>query len=315
MNLSVILPIYNEEKNVAILYDELNKVLPGLKLEYEIICVNDGSKDKSLEELKKIAAIDKNFKVINFIHNFGQTAAMSAGINSATGDIIIPMDSDLQNDPADIPKFLDKINEGYDVVAGWRQSRWQGSFLKRKLPSMIANWLIGTITNVKLHDAGCSMKAYKREVIQGLNLYGEMHRFIAAYVSWKRGNIAEIPVNSRERIYGETKYGLSRTFKVILDLIVFKFISKYMNKPIHFFGGLGFISFFLGFATGLAAVILKIFHIRDFVATPLPIFTALLIIVGVQLIALGVISEILMRIYYESQNKYPYIIKEKINFN
>jgi glycosyltransferase involved in cell wall biosynthesis len=314
MQLSVILPIYNEEKNVVILYDELNKVLPGLNLDYEIICVNDGSKDGSLTELKKIADNDKNVKVINFIHNFGQTAAMSAGINSATGDVIIPMDSDLQNDPADIPKFLDKIKEGYDVVAGWRQSRWQGSFLKRKLPSMIANWLIGEITNVKLHDAGCSMKAYKREVIQGLNLYGEMHRFIAAYVAWKRGNIAEIPVNSRARIYGETKYGLSRTFKVILDLLVFKFISKYMNKPIHFFGGLGFISFLFGFIAGLAAILLKIFHMRDFVATPLPIFTALLIIVGVQLIALGVIAEILMRIYYESQNKYPYVIKEKINF-
>lgn len=314
MNLSVILPIYNEEKNIAILYNELNKVLPGLNLEYEIICVNDGSRDGSLAELKKIADKDKNFKVINFIHNFGQTAAMSAGINSAAGDVIIPMDSDLQNDPADIPKFLDKINEGYDVVAGWRQSRWPDSFLKRKLPSVMANWLIGAITKVKLHDTGCSMKAYKREVIQGLNLYGEMHRFIAAYASWNKGNITEIQVNSRDRLYGETKYGASRIFKVILDLIVFRFISKYMNKPIHFFGGLGFISFFLGFITGLITIFLKIFHIRDFVATPLPIFTALLVIVGVQLIALGVVSEILMRIYYEAQNKYPYAIKEKINF-
>lgn len=312
MKLSIILPIYNEEKNIETLYRELKENLDKLKVGYEIICVNDGSKDKSLEILKQLAGLDRTVKVINFKYNFGQTAAMSAGIKSAQGEIIIPMDADLQNDPADIPKFLEKINEGFDVVSGWRKNRHDP--LSKIIPSKLANWLIGLITGVKIHDYGCSMKAYKRELIQGVNLYGEMHRFIPAYANWHGGRVAEITVNHRERTYGQTNYGISRVFRVLLDLIVVKFLSRYMNRPVHFFGGVGFVSLFIGFAAGLLAIILKITDLRSFVETPLPVFSALFIIVGVQLIAMGIIAEVIMRTYYESQNKEPYLIKEKINF-
>ena len=313
MELSIVLPVFNEEKNLPVLFEELSRVLSSLGLASEIICVNDGSRDGSLSELRRAAADDARIKVIDFKHNFGQTAAMSAGIKYAAGDIIIPMDSDLQNDPADIPRFLAKIKEGFDVVSGWRKNR-QDKLWSRKLPSWLANILIGLITKVKIHDYGCSMKAYRRELIQGVNLYGEMHRFIPAYAAWHGGKVTEITVNHRPRIAGKTSYGLSRTFKVLLDLIVFKFLSRYMNRPIHFFGGIGFISLFLGFLAGLASLLLRVFGIRHIVDTPLPILSALLIIVGVQLIAMGIIAEVMMRTYYESQHKEPYIIKEKINF-
>ncbi len=312
MKVSIVLPIYNEDENIPILYKELKAVFDREKIDYEVIAVNDSSRDGSLGELKKIAAKDKNVKVISFRFNSGQTAAMSAGIKNATGDVIIPMDADLQNDPADIPKFLSKINEGFDVVSGWRQKR-QDKVLMRKIPSMIANWMIRTITGVKIHDYGCSMKAYRRDIIQGVQLYGEMHRFIPAYTAWHGGKVTEIVVNHRARIHGVAKYGIGRTFRVILDLIVVKFLSKYMDRPIHFFGGLGFISLGLGVIAGMWALILKIFAIRDFVATPLPIFSALFIIVGVQLAAMGVVAEMVMRVYYESQDKAPYKIAETIN--
>jgi glycosyltransferase involved in cell wall biosynthesis len=316
MKVSIILPIYNEVENIPILYKELRTVFdtgfPGDKMNYEIIAVNDASTDGSLTELKKIAANDKNVKVINFRFNSGQTAAMSAGIKNATGEIIIPMDADLQNDPADIPKFLAKIADGYDVVSGWRRAR-KDDMILRKIPSVAANWLIRTITGVHIHDYGCSMKAYRRDIIQGVNLYGEMHRFIPAYTAWHGGKVTEIVVNHRARIHGTTKYGISRTFKVILDLILVKFLSKYMNRPIHFFGGLGFISLGLGIIAALWAIILKLLHLKDLITTPLPIFAALFIIVGVQLAAMGVIAEMVMRVYYESQDKAPYRIDDTIN--
>lgn len=313
MNLSIILPIKNEEGSIKKLYDELSNTLGSLNTDYEIICINDGSQDNSLEVLKGIAINDQKVKIIDFKRNFGQTAAMSAGIKYAQGEIIIPMDADLQNDPADIPKFIAKINEGYDVVSGWRKNR-KDKMLSRKIPSWIANWLLGRITKVKIHDYGCSLKAYKKDMIKEIILYGEMHRFIPAYVYWQGGKVAEIVVNHRPRIHGETKYNIYRTFRVILDLVVLKFLFNYINRPMHFFGGVGFISFFIGVFFALAAVILKIAHIRDFVATPLPIFSALFVIVGVQLIAMGIIAEMLMRTYYETQKKDPYTIKEKINF-
>ncbi len=312
MKISIILPIFNEEENIPILYKEIKEVCAKEKVEYEIIAINDASKDGSLNVLKTIASNDKNFKVINFRFNSGQTAAMSAGIKAATGEIIIPMDADLQNDPSDIPKFLFKIAEGHDVVSGWRRNR-KDKMIMRKIPSMCANWLIGKITGVKVHDYGCSMKAYKRELIQGISLYGEMHRFIPAYASWHGGEVTEIVVNHRARIHGKTKYGISRTFKVLLDLIVVKFLSKYMNKPMHFFGGLGFVSLGLGILAGLWAVILKLANLKPLVSTPLPTFSALLIIVGVQLAAMGVIAEMIMRLYYEAQDKTPYRIKDTIN--
>jgi glycosyltransferase involved in cell wall biosynthesis len=314
MKLSIVLPIYNEEGNIKILYHKLIEVLSKIDTEYEILCVNDGSSDKSLEVLKSLSSQDRKIKVINFKNNFGQTAAMSAGIKLSKGDIIIPMDADLQNDPEDIPKFLEKIKEGFDVVSGWRKDRKDGLVL-RKIPSWIANWIIGKITGVKIHDYGCSMKAYKREVIKDVNLYGEMHRFIPAYASWQGAVVTEMVVKHHPRIHGQTKYGIGRTFKVILDLIVVKFLSVYMNRPIHFFGGLGFMSFTLGIITGLAALLLRLLGIKYIVETPLPILSALLIIVGVQLVAMGILAEMIMRTYYESQHKEPYVIKDKINFD
>lgn len=312
MKLSVVIPVYNEALNIKKLNAELVETLGKEHYSYEVIWVNDGSTDGSLSVLEEIAKQNPYNKVIDFVYNFGQTAAMSAGIKQASGDIIIPMDADLQNDPRDIPAFLTKMEEGYDVVSGWRKDRKDGLVL-RKIPSRIANYIIRTITGVYIHDYGCSMKAYKRELIQGISLYGEMHRFIPAYVSWHGGKVSEIVVHHRPRIHGVTKYGISRTFRVILDLILIKFLSRYMNRPIHFFGGLGFIALFFGFLVGLTSIVFKLTHYKSFVETPLPIFSALLIIVGVQLVVMGVIAEMLMRVYYESQKKDPYIIRKKIN--
>lgn len=313
MKISVVTPIYNEAKNVPILVMELEEVLSGTGSEYEIITINDGSKDNSFEVLSELAKKDSHLKVVNFRNNFGQTSAISAGVDYATGDLVVLIDSDLENDPKDIPKLISKINEGYDVVSGWRENRWEGKFLTRKLPSICANWLISKITGLPLHDYGCILKVYKREVIEHTNLYGEMHRFIPAYAFWRGAKVTEVKVNQRRRIHGSSNYGFGRTFKVILDLVVIRFLDKYMNRPMHFFGGIGFISLILGVIAGLSAIFLKIVHSRDFVETPLPTFSALLVIVGVQLVAMGIIAEILMRTYYESQDKKSYIIKNKIN--
>lgn len=314
MDISVVTPIYNEEGNVLALHKELTDVLHKITNHYEIVAVDDGSKDRSLILLKDIARRDPHFKVIAFKANKGQTAALSAGIEHATGKIIITIDSDLENDPSDIPKMLALMDNGYDVVSGWRKNRWGGSFLKRKLPSVTANWLISTITKVHLHDYGCILKAYKRDVIADVRLYGEMHRFIPAYAYWYGARVTEIEVNYRPRRFGKSNYGFSRTFRVLLDVILVKFLDRYMNRPMHFFGGAGGVSLVAGIACGLVAVVLRITDIRHFVQTPLPVFSALLIIVGIQLIGMGIISEILMRTYYESQGKKPYAIREKINF-
>jgi glycosyltransferase involved in cell wall biosynthesis len=311
--ISVVTPIYNEAGNLVRLHGELSEVLRKIGVEYEVIAVNDGSTDGSLKVMSELARTDPRFKVLDFRMNRGQTAALMAGLDHATGDMIITIDSDLENDPADIPLLVAKLDEGYEVVSGWRKNRWKGKWLSRKLPSICANWMISRITGVRLHDYGCILKAYRLEVISGVSLYGEMHRFIPAYASWKGARVAEIIVSHRPRSYGRSNYGLSRMFKVVLDLIVIRFLDRYMDKPIHFFGGLGFISLALGFLAGLAAVVLKIMHLRDFVSTPLPVFSALLIIVGVQLAAMGIIAEILMRTYYGSQNKKPYDIKQMIN--
>lgn len=312
MKISIVIPVYNEEGSIRVLYKELVSVLKPLNSSYEIIWVNDGSKDRSLSILEEITKNDINSKVIDFVRNFGQTAAMSAGIKQAAGDIIIPMDADLQNNPIDIPLFLKKIEEGYDVVSGWRKNR-KDAFIMRKIPSWVANSIIAAITGVRIHDYGCSMKAYRRDAIQGVLLYGEMHRFIPAYVSWHGGSVAEIVVHHRPRAHGVTKYGISRTFRVILDLVLIKFLSKYMNRPIHFFGGLGFISIALGVVAASVALYLRFFHAMPLITTPLPIFSAMLMIVGVQLVAMGVIAEMIMRVYYESQGKQPYAIKRTIN--
>lgn len=313
MKVSVVTPVYNEAKNIPILMGELEDVLAKLTLHYEVIAVNDGSTDDSSGVLSELAKNNPRIKVINFQVNKGQTSALSAGIDDADGDIIVTIDSDLENDPKDIPALLEKINEGFDVVSGWRKDRWKGQFLTRKLPSVVANWFISKITGIRLHDYGCILKAYKVKVIENTNLYGEMHRFIPAYAYWRGAKVTEIAVTQRKRLHGKSNYGMGRIFKVLLDLIVIKFLDKYMNRPMHFFGGIGFISLVLGVLAGLLSVFLKLVHSRDFVQTPLPTFSALLIIVGVQMVVMGIIAEILMRTYYESQGKKPYIIKDKIN--
>lgn len=311
--ISVIVPMFNERGNVSMLLSELRAVLLSRKVSFEIITVDDGSKDGTFEELKREAAGDRSLKVIRFARNFGQTAALSAGISASKGDTIVTIDGDLENDPRDIPRLLGKLDEGFDLVSGWRQNRWQGKFLSRKIPSMAANALISRIAGVRLHDYGCMLKCYRRAVINDVPLYGEMHRFIPAYVHRNGARITEISVSYRPRRYGESKYGIGRTLKVILDLFFIKFMVGYMTKPIHFFGGLGLLSLGLGFLAFLWALILKLLEIKTFVSTPLPIFSALFLIVGVQLIVMGVLAELIMRTYYEAGGRSPHKIRETIN--
>ncbi len=311
--ISAVFPVYNERENINPLVERLLSVLGRREELFELIGVDDGSRDRSFEELTRIAGREPRLKVIQFSRNFGQTAALAAGIAAARGDVIVTIDSDLENDPEDIPRLLEKLKEGYDVVSGWRQGRWNDRVLARKLPSLIANWLISRIGGLRLHDYGCTLKAYRREAIAGVPLYGEMHRFIPAYLYWKGARVAEIPVKYRPRIHGTSKYGLSRIFRVVLDLLLIKFLTRYMNRPIHFFGGVGLFAFFIGCAAGTGAVMLKIISGRSLIRTPLPILSALFIIVGIQLIIMGVLAEMVMRTYYESQKKTPYHIKGKIN--
>ncbi len=312
MKLSIIIPIYNEEESISLLYQELNQVLSSLSFEYEIIAISDGSTDNTDTIIKEIAQKDKNFKTITFKRNFGQTAAMSAGIDMSQGEVIIPMDADLQNDPTDIPKFMEKIEKGFDVVSGWRVNR-QDKLMTRKIPSWIANYIISFITGVKLHDYGCTMKAYRREVIKDVRFYGEMHRFMPAYTAWHGAKISEISTNHRSRKYGKTKYNIFRTFRVILDLFTVKFLMDYSTKPMHFFGKIGYWLLSLSFLSGCWAVFLKIFKGTYFITTPLPLLTVFLILVGLQFILMGLLAEILIRTHYESQKKPIYLIKEKIN--
>ncbi len=312
-SVSVVIPVYNEVENLGLLHGQLAQVAGSLpNLGFEFIFVDDGSKDGSVEVLRQLASQDSRVKVAIFSRNTGQTAAMSCGIKLANGDVIMPMDADLQNDPADIPHFLEKINEGYSCVSGWRKDR-KDTLVMRKLPSWMANSIISWMTGVHLHDYGCSLKAYLRDIIQGVELYGEMHRFIPAYAAWSGAKVTEIVVNHRPRVHGVSKYGISRVFKVVLDLIVVKFLTKYFNKPMHFFGAAGFISLSLGFAAEVIAVIYKLTGLKDFVQTPLPTIGAMFVIVGFQFILFGLVAEVLMRTYYEAQNRTPYHIKEKIN--
>lgn len=310
--LSIVLPIFNEALSITELFRDIQIAID--KFEYEIIAVNDGSKDNSMEVLKKSAEKDIRIKVIDLKKNYGQTAAINAGIQNATGDIIVLMDSDLENLPSDIPMMVEKLNQGYDVVSGWRKNRWKGQFLTRKLPSVLANKLISKISGVNLHDYGCTLKVYKADVLQRIRLYGQMHRFIPVYCKWQGGIVTEMPVSYQLRKYGKSNYGMSRTFKVVLDLILIKFLDKYMQRPIHFFGGVGFLSFLASFMAFGLALYFKLSGQKDFVETPLPMITVMFFIIGVLMVLMGVIAEMLMRTYYESQNIFPYTIKNKINF-
>ncbi len=312
VDISIVLPILNEERNLEELHSRLTKSLAKLGREYEIIAVDDGSTDSSFEVLKRIHQSDPRLKVIRFRRNFGQTAAISAGFHHARGDIIITMDSDLQNDPDDIPRLLDKMDEGYDVVSGWRADR-KDKFISRRLPSILANRLIARMTGVKLHDFGCTLKAYRKEVTDNIDLYGEMHRFIPALAKWVGAEIAEMKVKHHPRKHGKSKYGISRTTRVILDLMTVKFLLTFSTRPIQIFGRLGMGSGVLGFLICLYLSIRKVFFKMSLLERmPMLLLGILLILVGVQLISMGLLGEIMVRTYHESQHKPIYTIKEII---
>ena len=311
-DISVFIPVYNEEESLDILNNKIKESLEGTKYSYEIVYVDDGSSDKSFEILKSFAEANSNIKAIKFRRNFGQTAAMSAGIDAAEGDVLIPMDSDLQNDPADIPRLMEKIDEGYDVVSGWRKDR-KDTFINRKLPSMIANKIISWLSGVNLHDYGCTLKAYKAEVLKDTRLYGELHRFIPICASWVGAKVTELPVNHHERQFGESKYGINRTFKVILDLILMKFLTDYITKPIYFFGGTAFLSMTISVLAFAWSVGLKIFSGIQLDHTPLPVLGAMFFTVSIQLFMMGILADMIMRTYYESQDKRIYSIDESLN--
>ena len=314
--ISLFLPVYNEEENLDRMNETIFHAMEKLGHSFEVIYVDDGSSDHSLELLKGFAAGDRRVRVISFRRNYGQTAAMAAGIAAARGEVLIPMDADLQNDPSDIERLLAKLDEGYDVVSGWRKDR-KDNFLTRTLPSRMANWLISRIGGVPLHDYGCSLKAYRRDVLKGVNLYGEMHRFIPIYAAWAGALVTEIPVNHHPRFAGKSKYGLSRTVKVIFDLITIKFMASYLTKPIYVFGWAGVLAFTVSFFSGLLAFLMKFLswpkH-ADFIQTPLPVLSMIMLVLGIQLILMGLIAEMLVRTYHESQDKRIYTIKARFNF-
>jgi len=310
--LSLFLPVLDEEENLRPMHAKIAAALDALGKTAEVIFVDDGSTDNSLAILKEIAASDARVRVVSLRRNYGQTAAMSAGIDAAKGDILIPMDADLQNDPADISRLLDKLNEGYDVVSGWRKNR-QDKLISRKIPSQIANRIISWIGGVKLHDYGCSLKAYRRDVIQDVKLYGEMHRFIPIYASWAGARVAEIPVDHHARTMGKSKYGISRTVKVVFDLMTIKFMASYQTKPIYVFGMFGMLAFLLSVISGVWAIVLKFYGV-SFIQTPLPVVTVVMLAISVQFFLMGLLAELSVRTYHESQDKAIYAVREKIGF-
>lgn len=312
MTLSVTIPVFNEEDNLDRLCSGLVPVLERLDMPWEVIFVNDGSSDASAGVLDALAARDSRLKVIHFRRNAGQTAAMMAGFEYARGDIIVPMDADLQNDPQDIPLLLGRLREGYDVCSGWRKDRHDHS-LTRVLPSRVANWLISKVSGVRLHDYGCSLKAYRRDVIKGVRLYGEMHRFIPIYAHWLGARVTEVPVRHHPRIAGKSAYGLERIFKVLFDLVVVKFLDRYAQKPMYVFGGFGLLNFLVSLAAGLWAVYLKFWDGVSFIQTPLPLLVVMSAITGVMCILLGLVAEMVTRNWHESRHKDTYIVGETRN--
>ncbi len=311
---SVVIPMVDEVDNVELLTAALVPALEALKRPYEVIFIDDGSTDGTGDKLAAAARSSPHLKVISFKRNVGQTAAMMAGIDHAQGAVIVPMDGDLQNDPADIGKLLAKLDEGFDVVSGWRQDR-KDDFWTRLLPSRIANAVISWVSGVRLKDYGCTLKAYRREVLEGFRLYGEMHRFVPIYAKWQGARITELPVRHHARRAGQSKYGLTRAFKVLLDLMVVKFLTQYETKPIYIFGMVGLGFFGISFIAGVWALYLKFFQGTSFVSTPLPLLFTLGFITAVMCILMGLLAEVLVRIYYEAQNKTPYTVKERINLD
>jgi len=310
MTISVVIPLYNEEENVRELHDRLKAVLDTIGADYEVLFIDDGSTDSTLALLQNIQAQDNRTVVLSLRRNFGQTAAFAAGFDYSRGDIIVTMDGDLQNDPNDIPKLIEMMKDN-DLVSGWRKKR-KDPFLSRRLPSIMANWLISTVTGVNLHDYGCSLKAYKRDVIKNLKLYGEMHRFIPAVASWYGVRIAEVETEHHPRLRGKSKYGISRTVKVVLDLITVKFLQSFSTKPLQFFGPIGLLSGALGLFISLYLALGKLLLGKEIGGRPLLLLGALLIIVGIQFIGMGLLGEMMVRVYHETQKKPIYVIKKVI---
>ncbi len=310
---SIFLPVYNEEPNLPPLHERISEALEALDRTAEVIYVDDGSSDGSLKVLRDLARLDRRVRIVALKRNYGQTAAMAAGIDAAQGQVLIPMDADLQNDPADIVRLLEKLDEGYDVVSGWRKNR-QDKVVTRKIPSMIANRLISWIGGVPLHDYGCTLKAYRLESLSSVRLYGEMHRFIPILASWEGARVAEIPVAHHARTMGKSKYGLSRTFKVVFDLMTIKFMASYQTKPIYIFGTFGMIAIALSLVAGVWATVLKLWEGVSFILTPLPVIAVVMLAIGVQFLLMGLLAEMLVRTYHESQSKSIYAVRERIGF-
>lgn len=313
MQVSVVIPVYNEENNLPLLRDALYEAMGRNNDDWEVVLVDDGSADNSLSILEQMAEEDPDHvMVISFRRNFGQTAAIAAGIDHSIGDIIVLLDADMQNDPSDIPMMLEKMEEGYDVVSGWRKNR-QDTFITRTLPSRIANGLISWITDVHLHDYGCTLKAYRREVLTGFRLYGEMHRFIPAYAGYVGARILEVPVKHHPRRYGKANYGLERIGKVIFDLLTVKFLISYSHKPLYLFGGAGFVSGTIGVILMLFLMVRRIAYGTSVIASPFLTISVMLILIGFQAILMGLIAELLVRTYHEAQSKPTYTLRRVIN--
>jgi glycosyltransferase involved in cell wall biosynthesis len=310
--LSIVLPVYNEEENIVLQYERIVETVSHLKKGFEIIFVDDGSKDRSFELLADLAKKDKRVKIVQFRRNFGQTAAMAAGIDHSVGEIIVFMDADLQNEPADIGRLIDKIEEGYDVVSGWRYHR-KDRLLSRKIPSKIANKLISSVTGVSLHDLGCSLKAYRADVLKKVKLYGEMHRFIPIHTSWIGAKIIEIPVGHHPRQFGKSKYGIKRTFKVMLDLMTVKFLGSFATKPIYLYGGIGFFMIITSFLSGVAVILMKYFMGYNMTGNPFLLITVMSFLLGIIMFLMGIQSEMLIRIYHEAQDIRPYQVRNTVN--
>src|SRR4029077_10507406 len=309
--LSVVVLVFNEAESIAPLHEEIIGVLEGMDVHYEVVYIDDGSRDGSTERLAQLALTDSHVRVVSFRRNFGQTAAVQAGIDNARGEILVFMDGDLQNDTHHIPRLLQKMDEGYDVVSGWRKDRQDDA--ARVLPSRIANWIIARVTGVPLNDFGCTLKAYHRDVIQDVKLYGEMHRFIPVYASWVGARITEMPVHHRPRSFGKSKYSLSRTSRVLLDLMTVKLLGSYSTKPIYFFGFAAFGLWALSFVFAAIVIIQKLLPPYPYAHNnPLLLLAVFLAIVGVQFILMGLLAELSIRPYHESQNKTTYVVREII---
>ena len=311
LELSIVVPIYNEVESLPRLIEAIATVMQANRYRYELICVDDGSTDGSSDLLRQIAGDRTDLKAVLLRRNYGQTAAMAAGFNTATGQVIITLDGDLQNDPADIPRLLEKLNEGYDLVSGWRKQR-QDAALTRLLPSKIANWLIAKVTDVNIHDYGCSLKAYRSELVMDMNLYGELHRFLPALAFIEGARIAEIPVRHHARKFGYSKYGLGRTFRVVMDLFTIFFMKKFLTRPMHVFGLFGLVAMLAGFGVGIYLSFLKLALGQDIGERPLLILAVVLFLTGIQLLSFGLLAELSMRTYHESQNRPIYRIREVV---